>query len=257
MPDFPIQVTIGLPIKEERFGKPAEVMRDVRTAIELMHDYTIGHFDPDWRGEGPSKKIQVYEMFAESGDPVKSRDKLVNNMRGNYLMMLDADTMPEQDVLVKLLEADKPIISVPMVSPTYPHFMAVFRERGDTGDFQPWQLGVDYTREDVLEGRIKECDAHGVPVLMRREVFDDIPPPWFSRMQHKVWPCLTYGHDISFCLRAREAGHKIYTHFGAIVRHAGVAWHDYSAHLQAYDNDPDLRDGFAEWDKIEEVVLSD
>ena len=255
---LPIQLTIGLPVKEERFGKPAETMRDVRSAIEIMHEYTVRYYDPEWDGASRSNKVIIYEEIAESGDPVKARERLVNNMRGSYLLMLDADTMPDQDTLVKLLEADKDIISCPMVTTVYPNFLNVFRQRGDTWDFQPWVLDDDYTRADVLNGRIMECDAHGFGmILFKREVFDNVPPPWFSRMQHKIWPCMTYGHDVSFSIRAREAGLKIYTPLGTAVKHATVGWLDYSAHLQAIDNDEMLRRSLKEWDNIQEVVIAD
>ena len=39
-----LKVTLALPVKEERFGKPAEVMRQVREGIQVMHEYTVGYY---------------------------------------------------------------------------------------------------------------------------------------------------------------------------------------------------------------------
>lgn len=229
-----LKVTLGLPIKEDRFGKPAQVMRQVREGIDVMHEYTFDYY------KRKGIDFKMFEMMSESGDPVESRCRIIDHMTGSHIFFLDADSRPDQDCLVKLLEADKDFVAAPMVVQSYPHFTNVFKKvHGE--NYQTWRFGKEFKHEDVLSGAIMECDAHGFGgVLLRREVFDDIRPPWFNRIAHYLFPVKNYGHDLSFCIRAREAGIQIFTHFGAKVRHATVSYLWLDNHIEAHTFDPNL-----------------
>lgn len=230
-----LKVTLGLPIKEDRFGKPAEVMRAVRTAIDMMHNHTVEHF------KKKDIDFKLYELKSESGDPVETRARIVDHMMGSHIFFLDADSMPEHDVLVKLLEADKDFVAAPMVQQGYPHLLNVFTKMHGE-NYMSWRFKRDFDEIDVLQGRVKECDAHGFgAVLLRREVFDEIRPPWFNRLSHLHFPVINYGHDVSFCIRAKEAGLQIFTHFGAVVRHATVSYIGLNQHIEAFTLDPQLQ----------------
>jgi len=54
----------------------------------------------------------------------------------------------------------------------------------------------------------------GFCMAIRRSVFDDI-----GYMDEAMWPCC--GEEVDFCLRAREAGHRIGVVFGCYVHHEG------------------------------------
>lgn len=230
-----LKVTLALPVKEERFGKPAEVMRQVREGIQVMHEYTVGYY----KSKGIDFKL--YEMMSESGDPVETRARLVDRMMGSHIFFLDSDSRPDKDCLVRLLEADKDFVAAPMVQQGYPHLTNVFTKvHGE--NFEAWRIGRHFHEPDVLMGKIMECDAHGFGgVLLKREVFDDIRPPWFNRIAHFIFPVKNYGHDISFCIRAKEAGIPIFTHFGAKVRHATVSYLWLDNHIEAFQMDPNLQ----------------
>lgn len=229
-----LKVTLGLPIKEDRFGKPDEVMRAVRVGIDNMHNYTVDYF---------AKKgidFKLYEVKSASGDPVESRTRIVDHMVGSHIFFLDADSYPDPNCLVKLLEADKDFIGAPMIQQGYPHFTNMFT-RVHGANYNSWRVGREFNEPDVIMGKIKECDAHGFGgVLLRREVFDEIRPPWFNRISHPYFSAINYGHDVSFSIRAKEAGIQIFTHFGAKVRHASVAYLWLDPHMEAFTMDPAL-----------------
>jgi GT2 family glycosyltransferase len=124
-------------------------------------------------------------------------------------------------------------------------------------NYQPMRLGKDFHIDVPIKGEIIECDAHGFGItLLKREVFDEIEPPFFERLPHPCFPTIMYGHDVSFSVRAKMAGLKIYSHFGAKVKHACVGWLDYNHHFDVLMGDDLVQEIFDTWDSNEEVILS-
>lgn len=144
----------------------------------------------------------------------RARNRLVEQMlshpiKPTHLLFLDADIVPPANLLKKLLRDNKPIVSglyrrrLPPYEP-----MAFVKDR--KGRYQPIVLKRRKTgleRVDVVGGG---C------LLVRRDVFEKIKPPWFT----SEWR--DEGHlseDFSFCEKARTHGFSVFVHLSARALH--------------------------------------
>jgi len=70
------------------------------------------------------------------------------------------------------------------------------------------------------DGAIVPVDQAGLGfTLIRREVFDVCPPPWFHYLAYEVAEDLEATEDLPFCRAARDAGFRIGVHTGIKVGH--------------------------------------
>lgn len=89
-----------------------------------------------------------------------------------HLFMADCDGVIPQDAINRLLEAGKPVISGIQASHSEPYFKSMFDKR-----LRPY-VGTYFT-DPLYE--ITQMYATGFPaVLIKREVFNTIQPPWFE-----------------------------------------------------------------------------
>jgi hypothetical protein len=123
------------------------------------------------------------------------------------LLFLDSDMYPTEEMLVRLANAKKDIISA-LAFRRVPNFEpCIFNEKGFYHDYP----------EGVIE-----VEAAGMAcILIKREVFEKTPQPWF-------FPEPAIGEDKAFCRRVKKAGFKIYCdttlecgHIGECVFHSG------------------------------------
>ncbi len=139
-----------------------------------------------------------------------SREAAGNNLLESdcdALLFLDSDMYPTEEMLVRLLEAKKDIISA-----------LAFRR---VPNYEPCIFDENGFYHDYPEGVI-EVEATGMAcTLIKREVFEKTPQPWF-------FPEPVIGEDKAFCQRAKSAGFKIYCdttlecgHIGECVFHSG------------------------------------
>lgn len=107
-----------------------------------------------------------------------------------HLFFVDDDMVYEKDTLKKLLETDVDIVG------------AKYANRRGDGEV------VEYLdkRSDFL---YKVKALGGGCVLIKKEVFEKVPQPWFG---YKTLPsgAVSMSHDWFFCEKAREAGFNIW-----------------------------------------------
>ncbi|MDO8461278.1 MAG: glycosyltransferase [Deltaproteobacteria bacterium] len=143
-------------------------------------------------------------MVFQGGLADRARNALVEQMLAHpmgatHLFFLDADVLPTPDTLTRLLQVDQAIVSGVYRRRVPPHEPMAFTE-DRKGKYQPILMKG--------KGGLKKVDVVGGGcLLIRREVFEKVKPPWFTCEWRKK------GHiteDFSFCERARRAGFSIW-----------------------------------------------
>jgi len=117
----------------------------------------------------------------------------------DYMLFLDSDMVPPADMLIKLIEHDKDIVSA-----------LAFRR---VPNYEPCIFKDDKFYLDYPKGLIEVAGVGMACTLIKREVFQNVPQPWF--------PPTEIGEDLSFCKRATDAGYKIYCDTELICGHVG------------------------------------
>jgi cellulose synthase/poly-beta-1,6-N-acetylglucosamine synthase-like glycosyltransferase len=117
-------------------------------------------------------------------------------LSGDYdaLLFIDSDMVVPVDLLTRLVKHKKDIVSAIAFKRFPPYEPCIFNVCGrDRTEF--W---LDYP-----EG-LTEIEGVGMAcTLIKREVFEKVPAPWF-------FPEPKIGEDLAFCVRAKEQGFKIY-----------------------------------------------
>jgi len=117
----------------------------------------------------------------------------------DYLLFLDSDMVPPADMLIKLINHDKPIVSA-----------LAFRR---VPNYEPCIFKDDKFYLDYPKGLIEVAGVGMACTLIKREVLENMPQPWFFPTNN--------GEDLSFCKRATDAGYKIYCDTELICGHVG------------------------------------
>jgi GT2 family glycosyltransferase len=142
-------------------------------------------------------------------------------LEGDYdaLLFVDSDMVVPVDLLTKLIEADKDIVSALAFKRVPGYEPCIFKECNE----QDAKFYLDYPKGLVeIEGVGMAC------TLIKRKVFETVQEPWF--FPHKV-----LGEDLSFCVRARQSGFKIYCDTELICGHVTQGTVG-EAHYNAYRN---------------------
>jgi hypothetical protein len=131
----------------------------------------------------------------------RARNYLIDQMLNHpldptHIFFLDADIVPAPDTLMRLLRHRLPVVG------------GLYRKR--LPPYEPMALlrrGRIYKPIPVKGPRLRKVDLVGAGcLLIRREVFEKIPPPWFTSEWRKD------GHlseDFSFCEKVRKAGYTV------------------------------------------------
>lgn len=140
-----------------------------------------------------------------------------------HILFVDSDTIPmNNDATRKLLEADKDIIAgiAPQKRIPSPWMLWNWKDRDShaiesitiADPTDPMHLYPE------MQDRVLEVDTISFGwVLVKREVFEQIKPPWF---QNWMTPNLQFqGEDVNFCHKAQEYGFKVYAHTGVMCMH--------------------------------------
>jgi hypothetical protein len=127
-----------------------------------------------------------------------------------HLLWLDDDHCFNPDIALWLAREDLPIVSALYYGRTSPHYPVVYvRDKNDKDEHKHFPI------IEVPESLFK-CDAVGFGALMmRREVLDQVPEPWFTL----DWKA---GEDIAFCVSAKKHGIEIYCDGRYKLGHIGV-----------------------------------
>ena len=148
-------------------------------------------------------------------DYVGSRNDLAQHVLDNdytHLWFMDDDHSFAPDLLTRLLAWDKPLVTPVCLTKTWPFLPCVYPNKLPEGEHQ--YLPLDFEGADP-SGLI-EIQAGGCAgMLIRRDVLESVPPPWFEHGD--------VGEDILFCQKAQAAGFRLYADLSAILGHITVA----------------------------------
>lgn len=167
-------------------------------------------------------------VYAEA--PEYARNAMVTEAREGditHILTLDADVVPPEDTILKLLRHDRDIIagvyplfvggkklwSFSMEMPICEGEPLILRGNGIYAQID--QPLAPYTKLPRKPFRVKALA--GSTILIKREVFENLMQPWYRtlRTNGKVM----MGHDFWFSNRAREAGFDLWVDPTIICKH--------------------------------------
>ena len=235
MPKSNKRIGIAMPHASRSIEYPG-TQHNLRIAIDYAKSrgYDILISDPASASVAANRNIAANNLLKEGAD---------------WIFTCDDDMFYPQDVLIRLIENNKDIISGLYVGRSIPYPIMAF---------QPYKKlyktirHTDFTIGDILE----VVGVGGGCVLIKKGVFEKIPAPWYSMPPiiwmrvltwlHKqldlglttrelprellpdlkdirpdAWDGGVAGEDIYFCLLAGEFGYKIYLDTGVQCAHVG------------------------------------
>lgn len=132
----------------------------------------------------------------------------------DWLFFLDSDMIPKADTIQRLLEWSQPIVSA-MAFKRNPPYEPCFYPKLDYDEMlKAPEYQVEYPTD--WDRGIAEVDGVGMACcLIRREVFEQTPKPWF-------FPEPILGEDLAFCMRAKKAGFSIHVDTRVDCGHQGL-----------------------------------
>lgn len=170
-----------------------------------------------WMGkayQGGKYNLSVFPTF--NVQPVdNARNEIVREFLKSdctHLFFVDADTIPPSDAIEKLLALDVPIASgiTPIIKPTK-----------DGEPYRTWNC-VDMNDKHIEPNtgvqKVKGCG--GSCLLIRRDVLEKIPDPWFRFLyQDDNGKQAMISEDIFFTVNALGRGFQAYADTSVIARH--------------------------------------
>ena len=186
-------IVIGIPV-------PKDHSIDIRTAAFCFVESSTP--DVKW-GYCASKECGV------------GRSTFIFNILQNpdvaHIFNLDADVVPPQGTLKKLLDYDLPIVAG--IYPTV--------NKGK----KTWSFKVDgnsnwQSREEPLpEGLTEVTTIGGSTVLVKREVYEKLKPPWHMASYSSINGDYTEKEDEYFSRTARAVGYKLMIDPAIVCKH--------------------------------------
>jgi len=163
-----------------------------------------------WFGSGK------YDLKVFAPQNVKPWDRARNlchkeflESKHDYLFFLDANTIPQQDIIDRLLAHDAPIVSG-LVQIWQEHLLPMaMRWNEEAGGYKP-NYGEGLQAVDVTTN---SC------TLIKREVMKAVKRPAFAFPHDDEFGISGLSEDFYFCERVREAGFPIAVDFDAVCDH--------------------------------------
>lgn len=148
--------------------------------------------------------LETSKNFSESSLVYDSREKLAKYAAetADYALWIDSDMTFQPNALKKLLENDADIVSGLFFRRRPPYTPAYYTEIR-------YGLEGERSEKELTEIPVApiELDATGMAfTLMRTKVLADC----FKEYGSCFMPLMGYGEDISFCIRAKRLGYKIF-----------------------------------------------
>jgi len=169
---------------------------------------------------------EFWQLFNRAFPLDLNRNRLVRaaqDLGADLILFLDADMVFPQDLIPRLIqglaktEAKTGILSALYFKKAAPH-QPVPSWKNVAADEQlmnPIRYGPD--RRPVA------CDVVGMgAALVRREVFEAIPPPWFEYERYQKTGEATVTEDVTFCRKVKAAGFEILVDPSLICGH--LSW---------------------------------
>jgi hypothetical protein len=138
-----------------------------------------------------------------------------------HLMWIDSDIIFNQDQFQRLLNRDRDIISglYHMAGPKQ-EFAAV---RELDNEYFSKNFSFQYLRQSDIDGHSEPLEVSYAGLgfmLIKKGVVEALTYPWFRPLEQRVGNLVDiYSEDVSFCLRVREAGFKIFVDPTVILGH--------------------------------------
>ena len=131
-----------------------------------------------------------------------------------HLFFVDHDTVPPADAVDKLLAADKDIVS---------GITHIYRDGGIVNncftDYKANEEGSIMTAVTENTGIVPIERCGGSCVMIKREVIEKMPQPWFQTLWDKEYKSYI-SEDLSFCDKARENGFSLFCETSVVCDHA-------------------------------------
>lgn len=147
------------------------------------------------------------EDLAEQALLLKSR---IDGSEITHFLWLDADHIFQADLCLELARWDKDAVSAIYIhrSQDKPKPVVYTKKKSD-------ETGTIYHSILSIPHGLFKVDGFGFgAVLMKKDVFDRIPRPWFK-------DCVAGGEDLQFCRKAREAGVELWADGRYWLAHLG------------------------------------
>lgn len=182
---------------------------------------------------GPDEEIH-YERSKLSYHAT-ARNELAQNMKGDWLFMVDADHAFDADILHRMLNTmsrySVDVLTGLYVTKSQPHTPVIYIWDEAHGAYSPvakWQ-----TDERIFE--IGGCG--GGCLLVRRSVFERI----YVELNEKPFSVNGFSEDLSFCARLRRLGIKVFCdpeiqslHIATVGVHYGMTPIEYIVNGEGY-----------------------
>lgn len=177
----------------------------------------------------------TYVDYARNDIVIKGRQVFLEQYgeEPEYYLFIDQDTVvPEvhADVFDKLRAHGKDIVSAFYVTKSFPAKMVFgwrsvrLHRRG-----RLWNMPTVIERQKVgvwKPGELIEVDAVGMGMaLIRAEVFEKIPQPWFRTVSTKEF---RVGEDVYFCEKAQKHGFKVWVDTATYMGHYGMTMYPWA-----------------------------
>ncbi|MBN2407269.1 MAG: hypothetical protein JXJ19_06195 [Elusimicrobia bacterium] len=128
-----------------------------------------------------------------------------------YIMWIDSDIIFTPQQMIRLLSHDKDIVSGVYMMDGGEYFAAV--KDWDEKYFKKYGSFRFLTSEDIKNsGNLLEVSYAGMGfMLVKKGVFESLTYPWFRPLEKRIGKITDFTmEDVSFCLRARDKGFKVY-----------------------------------------------
>lgn len=156
-----------------------------------------------------SKGYICFNHYAKGSNIARQREQgvaVARQAKVDRILWVDSDVLVFPDSLVKLMEADKDIVSGVIVGKQEPYEILV-ANKDEKGRYVPVT--------SLPSKRVIEADAVGFGfILIKTSVFDKIEPPYFVMGD-------VIGEDYYFCEKAKAAGIDVWVDTGCNLGHVG------------------------------------
>jgi hypothetical protein len=138
----------------------------------------------------------------------------------DFLMWIDSDIIFNPAQVVQLIKRDRDIISGLYLMEGNQYFATV--QDWDEEYFKEKGFFKFLTPKDI-NGTTMPCEVAYTGLgftLIKKGVFEKMEYPWFEPRKHEIGKMVDYSmEDVSFCLRSKELGFRVYIDPMVIVGH--------------------------------------